>query len=109
MKMKMFAIQSIVGTWTNEDARKAMKVSVYSSVVVTNPKNRKTVTLELHKAPVSAVNVLKAVKNLTGGFGLAMDESVLRELGIKPGQIVEVQLAKATSRAGSLKSRMEAE
>lgn len=113
----MFAIQSIIGTWTNEAGRNALGATAYSPIVVTNLNDKsKSTELEVHPAPKSAVNVLKAAFNLCGGYGLAMDEAILARIGVKPGQLVDVKLVQpriesnregTSAHAGSLKSRME--
>jgi bifunctional DNA-binding transcriptional regulator/antitoxin component of YhaV-PrlF toxin-antitoxin module len=89
--MKFYIVPSKKYAWTNKAGREALNVDVGMNVKITAKNN--SVEVSLRRAPASAARVMRAVHNMTGMFGIAVDRYVLSQLDIKPGDKVQVNNA----------------
>jgi hypothetical protein len=89
--MKFYIIQSKKRCWTNKAAREALNVERDSTIKITHGSHSTEVTVR--KAPASAARVMRAVHQMTGLFGIAVDRSTLAMLQAKPGDTIQVSNA----------------
>ena len=94
-----YAIGSKKKTWTNQAGREALGIQNGETVTVTL--GSRSVSVSVSKAPSAAARVMRAVTGLTGMHGIALTEHSRRELGIKPGDKVQVASHETASAVAS--------
>lgn len=103
MSAKIFyVIGSKKKCWTNQAGREALGIQSGETVNVTL--GSRTVSVQVSQAPASAARVMRATAALSGLQGLAITEYSRRELGIKPGEKVQVISAAAARQLPAVSS-----